>query len=401
MHAHVCPQHRPQHLCVRLALDVDVQRRDDRVAVGDDRVAGAVEELADRLRVDVDGLDAQHVVAAAADADARAGAAAGAGRGPDGGEVAGAVAEQRGGLAMEVGPHELALDAVLERQRLGGLGVDDLEQRVLLRREVEAVGVAALAGHRRPHVAHPEGVGDGDVPEAWISSRTAARPAPGSPAVTMWRSPRAVGSRPSSLARLGQVGGEAERAEDRGDAEAGDQVEQPLGLADSDRDDRGTGRLDRHVVGDAAGVERVVEAVGDRVRGEEAGDPERLAADRGVGLVVALGQPDRDRLAGRAGGDVEADEVLGLRAQVLAERRLALLARAQLVLGQERDLVQLAAAADALRVERRAGLQVGELVVERAHAATCTLAGRRARAASSPATTSAAPAIARAVIASS
>ena len=54
------------------ALDEDVQGRHDRVAVGDDRVAGAVEQLADRLRVDVDRLHAQHVVAAAADADARA-----------------------------------------------------------------------------------------------------------------------------------------------------------------------------------------------------------------------------------------------------------------------------------------------------------------------------------------
>ena len=153
-------------LRVGVALDVDVQRRDDRVAVGDDRVAGAVEQLADRLRVDVDRLHAQHVVAAAADADAGRAAAAGAGVGPDGGEVARAVAQQRRGLAVEVGPHELAVDAVLERQRLGGLGVDHLEQRVLAGGQVQAVGVAALAGHRRPDVAHPERVGDGDVPRA-------------------------------------------------------------------------------------------------------------------------------------------------------------------------------------------------------------------------------------------
>ena len=59
----------------RRRLDVDAQRRHDRVAVGDDRVAAEAAEpsrtRADRLRVDVDRLHAQHVVAAAVDADAR------------------------------------------------------------------------------------------------------------------------------------------------------------------------------------------------------------------------------------------------------------------------------------------------------------------------------------------
>ena len=67
---------------------------------------------------------------------------------------------------------------------------------------------------------------------------------------------------------------------------------------------------------------------------------------------------------------MEADELLGPRAQVLAERRLPLLARAQLLLGQQRQVGEGAPAADALAVERRARLEVVELGVERGHAAT-------------------------------
>ena len=68
------------------------------------------------------------------------------------------------------------------------------------------------------------------------------------------------------LARAGgQVGGEGERAEDRGDAEPRDQLEQPARLAGADGHHGRAARLERHVVGDAAGVERVVEAVGHHV----------------------------------------------------------------------------------------------------------------------------------------
>jgi hypothetical protein len=43
---------------------------------------------------------------------------------------------------------------------------------------------------------------DTDAPQvASICSRTALSPAPGSPAVTMWRSPRSAGSIPASRAR--------------------------------------------------------------------------------------------------------------------------------------------------------------------------------------------------------
>ena len=97
---------------------------------------------------------------------------------------------------------------------------------------------------------------------------------------------------------------------------------------------------------------------------------------------------------------MEADEVGRVGAQVLAERRPPPLALAQLALGGEGQLRERATALDARAVERRARLEVVELVAERAHAATGSLARTRPRAASSPATTSAAPATARAVIAS-
>src|SRR3954454_19735836 len=298
-----------------------------------------------------------------------------------------------------MGPHELAVDAVLEWQRLGGLRVDHLEQRVLAGGQVQAGGVAALAGHGRPDVAHPERVGDRDAPRALDlgadGGEAGARLARGDDVAEA----EGGGVDASFTGLGGEVGGEAQGAEDRGDAEARDQVEQALGLADADRHDGGAGRLDRHVVGDAAGVERVVEAMGDGVGGEEAGDRERLAAELRVGLVVVPGEADRHRLAGGSGGDVQADELLGPRTQVLAERRLPLLARAQLLLGQEGELRQLAPALNALAVEGRARLEVLELCVERGHAATFVRG--RLRAATRPATTSAAPATARAVIVSS
>ena len=74
----------------------------------------ARQDRADRLRVDVHGLHAQHVVAPAVDPDARRAAPARARRGPHAAEVARAVAQQRRGLAAQVRPHELAARAVLE-----------------------------------------------------------------------------------------------------------------------------------------------------------------------------------------------------------------------------------------------------------------------------------------------
>jgi hypothetical protein len=172
----------------------------------------------------------------------------------------------------------------------------------------------------------------------------------------------------------GEVGRERERAEDRRDPEPRDQLEQPARLAGADRHDGGAARLQRHVVGDAAGIERVVEAVGHHVGGQDARDPERLPAHRAVRLVVGLGEADGDRLARRPGRHVHAHEPLGRCAPMRPEGRLAALPLAQLLLGRERQARQVARAADLaadaaqpLGVEGARGLEVRQLALERDH----------------------------------
>ena len=108
----------------------------------------------------------------------------------------------------------------------------------------------------------------------------------------------------------GEVRGEGERAEDGGDAELRDQLEQAPRLARPHGHDRRAARLEGHVVGDAARVERVVEAVGDHVVRPHAGDPERLAAHGAVRLVVALREAHGHRLARGSRGHVHAHEAL-------------------------------------------------------------------------------------------
>ena len=128
------------------------------------------------------------------------------------------------------------------------------------------------------------------------------------------------------------------------------------------------------MVGDAARVERVVEAVSHGVVRPHAGNPERLAAHGAVRLVVALREAHGHRLAGGSRRHVHAHEALPRRAQVGAERRVAPLALAQLVLGREGQVAQvggaphpLAHATQPLAVEVARRLQVGELVLKRAH----------------------------------
>ena len=103
------------------------------------------------------------------------------------------------------------------------------------------------------------------------------------------------------------------------------------------------------MVGDAAGVERVVQAVRDRVVRPRPGNAERLAAHGPIRLVVAPGEPDGDRVTGRAGGDVHAHQPLLRRAQVRPERRIVALPGAHLLLGHQRQLRQVGDATEAAR----------------------------------------------------
>jgi hypothetical protein len=70
-------------------------------------------------------------------------------------------------------------------------------------------------------------------------------------------------------------------------------------------------------------------------------------------------------IAGRPRGDVHAHERLERGAQVLAERRPRDLRGAQVGLGQQRYVLERPRAGEALAIEGRAALQVGELCSQR------------------------------------
>jgi hypothetical protein len=174
---------------------------------------------------------------------------------------------------------------------------------------------------------------------------------------------RRVDARLARAAR--EVGREGERAVDRGEPQARDELQQPLGLADSDGHDGGARGLQRHMVGDPAGVERIVQAVRDDVVAAHARDGEGRAADGRVRLVVGAGQADGHRVSRRARRHVQAHQRLGRCAQVLAERRPRGLGRAQVGLGEQRDVLERPRAGEALAIEGRAALQIGELSSQR------------------------------------
>ena len=75
--------------------------------------------------------------------------------------------------------------------------------------------------------------------------------------------------------------------------------------------------------------------------------------------MVSSGQTDGDRLPRGPRGDVDAHELLALRAQVLAEGRVALLALAQLVLGEEGEIPEVVGGTDAGRLGERPAIQRG------------------------------------------
>ena len=186
-------------------------------------------------------------------------------RRPHAREVARAIAQQRRGLAAQMGPHELAEGVVLDRQRGVAAGLDELQHGPPVGGQVQPLARLALAGHGRPHVAHAEAVGHRGAPgrldllahRAQPGARLAGRDDVAQPQ---------VGRLDPGLARApGEVGREGERAVDRGEPEARDEVEQALRLAHAHGHDGRAGGLERHVVGDPARVERVVQAVGDDV----------------------------------------------------------------------------------------------------------------------------------------
>ena len=275
---------------------------------------------------------------------------------------------------MQVGPHELAARAVLELDRRVAVRVHQLEQRVLAGGEVESLALAAGARHRGPHVAHAEAVGHACAPGRLDLGAQRLEAGAGLARGHDVAQPQRARIHPRLARPGGQVRGEGEGAEDGVDAELRDQLEQAPRLARPHGHHRGAARLEGHVVGDAARVERVVEAVGDHVVRPHAGDPERLAAHGAVRLVVAPREAHGHRLARGSGRHVHADEALERRAQMGAERRVSPLALAKLVLRREGQVAHvgrgahvLAHAAEALAVEVARRLEVRELVLQRTH----------------------------------
>ena len=128
---------------------------------GDEVVGGKLLELhqdgLDLDREDVDALEDDHVVAAALHAvEADMVASAGAFTRQDAGQVARAVAQQRHGLTLERGEHELTDLSV--GNGLEGVGIDDFDDVVVLP-DVHAVLLGALEGNARAaHLRHSEGV---------------------------------------------------------------------------------------------------------------------------------------------------------------------------------------------------------------------------------------------------
>ena len=96
-----------------------------------------------------------------------------------------------------------------------GLGVDDLEHRVAVGGQVQPLALAALAGHRRPHVAHAERVGDADAPGRLDLGADGGEAGAGLARGDDVAQAERGGVEPRLAGAGGEVGGEGERAEDR------------------------------------------------------------------------------------------------------------------------------------------------------------------------------------------
>ena len=258
----------------------------------------------DLAREDVDAVDDEHVVGAGVDAvhDAHR-APALALLNLEAREVAGAVAHHRGAEAVEGGEDEFAFLAV--GQRLEGVGIDDLRVEVVLP-DVQPVRVLAVAGDAGAgDLGETVDVVGGDAGDLLDARADFVRP--------RLRAEDAVlqlGVAAEVDAELLGHGGEVEevarRAADDGDAEVLHEHDLLFGVAGAGRQHRAAELLRAVVGAEAAGEESVAVGdlhhvvAGDAVHGHAPGDA--LGPDR----YVAGGLRDADRLAGGAGGAVEA-----------------------------------------------------------------------------------------------
>ena len=261
------------------------------------------------------------------------------GCGVDHDAVAAAEAQHRHRLADQRRVDELALGAVLERQRLVGLGVDQLDVDVRVAAEVHAGLLLALAPQRGRDV--------GDAHR--LAHRGAERLLDRVPGRVL-AAARLAGDREDAhaeLARLevalaapvGEVERVGRRAAERLGAEALERLDQPLGVAAPDRDDRGADAL--------PGVEHRARHERARVVGEDGaltgGDARRgvgARADVGPRREVGVGDRDVGRVAGGAARRVDAPDALERRGEMAAQRRLGGQRLADLVLRRERQRLE-------------------------------------------------------------
>ena len=158
---------------------------------------------------------------------------------------------------------------------------------------------------------------------------------------------------PAFLRGLGEVERVGQRREERRRAQVAPELEQARALAEPDGDHRRAGLLQRVVVDEPARVEAVVEAVEKDVVGPRAGRPEGAGADARRRRQVLRGVAEHERLPGRPGGEVDADDVDRVGAGEVAERRLGLLRGAQLLLRRQRDAAQVLRAQNLLGPDAR------------------------------------------------
>ena len=207
------------------------------------------DHLAHRGREEVDPAHDQHVVGAADAAGPGRGSPAGAGAGGEAHVVAAAEAQERRRAVAEVGIDELALGAVLERQRGAGGRVDQLHMHQAPAGEVHAALRRALAPERDGDVADAHRLGEARAPGGLEPGAqvglAAARLAGDEQAAD------ARGGEVEALAggALGEVQGEGGGQRQRVGPEQADRRQHPLAAAGADGDvaeaERGEG-VERH-----------------------------------------------------------------------------------------------------------------------------------------------------------
>ena len=157
-------------------------------------------------------------------------------------------------------------------------------------------------------------------------------------------------------------------------------------MTDAERDGGSAQGLEGQVIAQATGIQVVVHALEDDVARTAAHRPQRLCADLAVVRDVAARQADPDRLARRAAGRLDADDLLERRTLIDAQERPIRLRIRDLALLHEGDSRQILPVANRFRfeagrvelgaVERTGRVVVGDLFDEALVLEPPHLAGR-------------------------